>query len=159
MEPMTPVFRQDEVRQKLTEQVELLNGFKAARLFYAGGITNQGAQFGDRTFDIVWGETTPLSSDKVSVYVKTVFTVRLLHKALIKDSAEGTKLLAEDAVVVKNQLLNRGLKLPDAIQRTWLKTGKPTPLGKGEFIQTDIEIECRYYEWRSGTPDAQGSAP
>ncbi len=150
----TPSYRIDDVRVLLVAQTETLAGFKHARIFW-GGVQQQGAQIGDRTFDIKWGESTPLTSQRSSLRVQTAFTLRLRHRMNPKDSSETLKLASEDPVIVKTRLLERGRSLPDAIERIWVKTGAPISSPKGEWIDTDISLLCRYWEWQSGPPDAE----
>lgn len=151
----TGTYTAEDVRLALVAQVQTIKTpanvelFRHARLFFLG-VVGQGAQIGDRIFDVQTGETAPLRANIGVEWVSGVYTVRLRHRTPTLASAEGIKLWSEDCDQVINRIRS-GPPFPSDIVVRWVK--RNAPVKAKDFVDTDLVFACQY--WRSTT----GGAP
>lgn len=143
----TSTYNTEDVRLALVAQIQQNVAWKHARLFYLG-VGGQGAQFGDRTFDIKTGKVIPLRAPTPAEYVEATFLVRLRHRAATLASAEGAKIQADDCDWAINALRMPGQKIPSDIQIFWRERAQPV-INK-DFVDTDLTFAARYYRPLAG---------
>jgi hypothetical protein len=148
---MAATLTTEDVRLQLIAQIEaILTGWKHARHVFSG-VESQGAQIGDRSFDIRVGRSVPASSGRGGAErVRTGYVIRLRH---VTPPKEGTKIhakRAEDTRTVEVRIRDLGAHVaPDAEVR-WISTAPPVPAANGAFTDTDIEIQVDYWSAITG---------
>ncbi len=152
---MTPTYTADDVRRLLLKQIETLNAFKAARLFW-GGVSQQGAQIGDRTFDVREGASTPtgMMLAATAEEVRTEYVIRLAHPIKPKQDPNEAQLRSRDVREVANRVREQNMKIPAGMMVFWLSSDAPALDAGGTFVYSDIKIAVQYWSWVSGPPDA-----